>query len=105
MSNVTGTVRARATLLEAVTPTIYNVSVLLANTEVSQTLTNNTKSFLIRVRGASNLKLAFILGDSGINYITVPAGANYYADGLNFSGTLYFQTTKASQIVEILEWV
>lgn len=60
---------------------------------------------MIRVRGVSSLKLAYVSGQSGSNYITVSPGAVYTAEGLNFTGTLYFQTTKPSQTVEILEWV
>lgn len=106
MSNVTGTIRGRATVQEAVSPTVYNVSISIANTETILVLSDNTKSFLIRVRGnTSTLKLAFNPTESATNFITVEAGANYVAEGVNFSGTLYFQTTKPSQIVEILEWV
>lgn len=105
MSNITGTIRGRSTVQEATTPTIYNVDVVLANTEVSQLLSDNTKSFLIRVRGVSSLKLAFESGESGTNFITVAAGACYLADGLNYTGNIYFQTTKPSQVVEILEWI
>lgn len=105
MSNVTGTIRGRATVQESTGATVYNVTVSLANTEQSITLSNNTKSFLIKVRGNSSLKLAFNSGESSTNYITISPGANYYAEGLNFSGDLFFQTTKPSQVIEILEWV
>lgn len=104
MSNVTGTIRGRATVQEAQSPTVYNISVPLANTEVSQALSDNTKSFTIRVRGISSLKLAFVATESSTNYITVAAGSSYTAEGLNFTGSLYFQTNKASQTVEIVEW-
>lgn len=102
MSNVTGTIRGR--LQESQSPTIYNVSVSLANTEMSQALSDNTRSFLIRVRGAATLKLAFEPGETLTNYLTLPPGSSYSTTGLNFSGSLYFQTSKPSQIVEILEW-
>jgi hypothetical protein len=105
VSNITGTIRGRATVQEAGSVTVYNVSVTLANTEFSQDLTEGTKAFTIRVRGGSSLKLAFEAGQSGTNYVTIPPGANYTAEGLNFSGTLYFQTPKPSQTVEIVEWV
>lgn len=101
MSNVTTTIRGSIVRTE---PTIYNVSVPLANTEVSQTLSDNTKSFTIRVRGTCTLKFAFDSGQSGTNYITIYPGSSYSIEGLNFSGTLYFQTNKPSQVVEILEW-
>lgn len=107
MSNVTSTFRGASSgsaLTGATTPLIYNVSVPTADTEVSQLLSSNTKQFTIKVRGNSTLRLAFASGESDTNYITVTSGASYTADALNFSGTLYFQTNKASQIVEILEW-
>lgn len=104
MSNITGTFRGRATVEAGTEPLVYNVSVPLANTEVSQTLSSAVKRFTIRVRGNSRLKLAFALGESSTNYITIPPGCTYTEDGLGFSGVLYFQTVKASQVVEILEW-
>lgn len=105
MSTITGTFRGKAVVEAGATPTIYNVSVPLANTEVSQALSASVKRFTIRVRGESRLKLAFVSGQSGTNYITIPPGCTYTEDEINFTGTLYFQTVKASQIVEILEWV
>lgn len=87
------------------TPKIYNVAVATANTETSQTLSVGIKKFTIFVRGLATLKLSFTSGQSGTNYITVPAGSAYHADELKFSGTLYFQTTKDTQTVEITEWL
>jgi len=105
MAITAGLSRPTAQVESAGTPAIYNVSVLLANTEYSQALSSSTKKFLIRVRGQSQLKLAFTAGQSGTNYITIPAGTTLNCDDLSFTGTLYFQSVKASQIVEILEWV
>ena len=104
MSVVTGTIRGRATVVESQTPKIYNVSIPTANTEVSQLLSSDVKQFTIKVRGSARLQLAFNSGESGTTFITVPTNANYTASALNFSGTLYFQTNKDTQIVEILEW-
>lgn len=105
MSNVSGTIRGRATVEQSQFPTIYNVVVTLANTEVSQILTDSTKMLTIKVRGTASLKLAFIATQSSTNYITISAGSSYTVEGVNFTGTLYFQTNKPAQIVEILEWV
>lgn len=90
--------------LNPTTPTIYNVSALVAGTEYSQVLTSSTKMFTIRVRGLANLKLAYISGESGTKYITIPRGTSRSVGEVNFSGTLYFQTDQPSQIVEIEEW-
>lgn len=87
------------------TPVIYNKSAPTANTEVSQLLTDGTKKFLIRVRGNANLQLAFTSTESGSKFISVPAGSSYSVEGLNLtSTTLYFQTDKNTQAVEVLEW-
>lgn len=102
MSNVTGIIRARQTA--ATEPAIYNVSVPLANTEVSQALSPSTKQFLIKVRGNATLKVAYTLGESGTNYITIPKGSVLVETGLDFTGTIYFQCDQASQTVEIREW-
>lgn len=105
MSNLTATFRGRAELITPATPTIYNVSVPNANTEVSQALSGSTKKFTIRVRGLATLKLAFTAAQSGTVYLTIPAGGSYSEDGLNFAGSLYFQTNRSTQTVEIVEWV
>lgn len=105
MSTITATFRGKAVIEAATTPTIYNVSVPLANTEVSQALNPATKMFTIKTRGIATLQLAFNPGDSGTLFLTVPAGAAYTQEGLNFSGIIYLQTSKAGQVVEILEWV
>jgi hypothetical protein len=104
MANLSSTIRPLAQVEAAATPTIYNVAIALANTEVSQALSSGTKSFTIRVRGSSSLQLAFTSGQSGTNYITLRPGVNYTQEGLNFNGTLYFQSPAAAQTVEILEW-
>jgi hypothetical protein len=104
MSNITGTIRGRATLESATTPTVYNVAVTLANTEVSQVLSPSTKQFTIKVRGTAKLQLAFESGQSGVTYLTVRPGNTYTSEGLDYNGALFFQTDQAAQIVEIVEW-
>jgi hypothetical protein len=104
MSTVTATFRGKSVVESSDTPLVYNVSALLAATEYSQALSTATKRFTIRVRGNSNLQLGFAVGESATNFITIPHGCTYTENELNFSGTLYFQTSKATQIVEILQW-
>lgn len=86
------------------TPKIYNLSAPTANTEVSQALSADTKQLLIRVRGNATLQIAFNVGESGTNYMTIPAGASLSLTDLKTSATLYLQTDKSSQVIEILEW-
>ncbi len=102
MSNANTTVRATTSVTN---PTIYNVTVPLANTEVSVALSANTKKFLFRVRGRAKANLAFTSGSSGTTYITVPVGTCLDQDNISaLNLVLYFQLDVAGQVVEILEW-
>jgi hypothetical protein len=83
---------------------IYNVSCVLANTEYSQALSAGTNWILIRARQNSTVKLAFIAGQSGTNFITIPSGASLTLDKMDLTGkTIYFQANVAATDVEILE--
>jgi len=105
MANASQTFRGRATLEPATTQTIYNVAVPLAGTEVSQLLSDATKEFTIRVRGNANLQFSFVTGESATKFITVFRGSSYTKENVNLSAqTIYFQTDKASQTVEIEQW-
>jgi len=102
-SKTTGSLSA--SIAGSTTPKVYNVSASIASTEYSQALSANTKQFIIQVRGGSaKMRVGFAVGESTTNYITVEYGVSMCQQGLDFGGTLYFQTNKASQIVEILEW-
>lgn len=88
------------------TPTIFNVTATLANTEYSQALPTATKQFFVKVRdGLSKLQLAFNPGDSATNYVTVAMGSVYIEENVSLTGkTLYFRTNKPGQVIEILAW-
>ena len=91
-------------LQASTTVTLYNVAVPTKDVEVSQALNSNTKQFTIRVRGYARLQMAYIVTESGTKFLTIPAGNSRSVDGLDFSGTLFFQVSKDTQIVEIEEW-
>jgi len=96
---------ANADALYSVKPLVRVINVPFADTEVAQVLSNKTKRFLIRVRDyTSALKIAFVVNESSTNFIGIPRGCSFSEEAISFTGTLYFQTNKASQIVEILEW-
>jgi len=93
----------------ATTPSIQNVTILTANIENMIVLPLNTKRFQIRVRDSiAKLQLAYVLGDSSLNYITVPRGCNYSEENLNLttlSRVLYLQSNKNNTIIECVVWV
>lgn len=88
------------------TPNVINVtSPGAANTEFSQSLSTNTKQFLLRTRGNGKLQLSFTSGQSGTTFITLEKNASLSQQNLELTNiTLYMQCDKASEIIEILEW-
>lgn len=104
MSNLTGTIRAKATIEAGSNPVIYNVTCTLANTQYSQALNSGAKKITIRCRDIATLQFAFNSGDTNTLFMTIPHGCTFVEDELLFSGVIYFQASKANVIVEILEW-
>jgi hypothetical protein len=89
----------------AATPLVVNVASALINTEYSYTFSANTKKILIKPRIDSNVKFSYISGQSGTTFITIPKGNTFSLDQLNLNGvTIYFQTDKPSNTLEILAW-
>jgi hypothetical protein len=87
-------------------PTIANVSVPTANTEVSFSFPTGTKRFELRARNTAVLKLSYAAGQSGSTFLSIPAGSSYLEDGIDPSMaiTIYLQTAVASTTVEIVSW-
>ena len=85
------------------TPDIVNVIALLANTEYSVILPDNTKRFMIKLRESDavlNMKFS-----SGGSYIEIKRGALYSDDQLlTTSVTIYFEVSKPGKTVELLYW-
>lgn len=98
--------KTEAILEGSANKTTYNLSAPLANTEYSQSLPNGTKILSIKVRGlAANAQWAFVSGQSGTLFETIPRTCAYKESGLNLIGkTLYIQTDQDGQIVEICAW-
>lgn len=89
------------------TPTLSNVSIALAATEQSFSIPSGTKRFSLKIRGNSNLNVSYISGQSGTNFLLVPTGSEYIEDNLYLASSLsiYFQSDKNTQILEIITWI
>ena len=93
---------------QAVTaPAIANVDVATADTEESWTVPSGTIMFRMRARGSSKIQLAFTALQSDTNYVTIYPGNSYMPPqelSPAASVTLYFQTSKDSEVVEFEYW-
>lgn len=83
------------------TTSIINLPMPSANTEYSQALPSNIKSLNIKARGTAKLQLAFTVGQSGVEYITIPPGSTYISDNYYANLTLYLTSSKNGETAEI----
>jgi hypothetical protein len=82
---------------------ITNYIIPLANTEYSHSLTASLKQLVVKARNRAKLQVAFVSGDSLLNYITIWPGNVLSISDLDFNGkVLYFNCDVASTL-EILE--
>jgi len=96
-------------------PTIYNVTMTLANTEYNQQLPVKTMKILMHTRDESIWRLAFETGRVAASvapFFTILANSRYYEDDVNlrpsnaaWDGTVYFACPNAGTVMEILVWV
>lgn len=83
---------------------ITNLSILNQSNEVSHPLVNNLKQLMIRCRGNGVTRYSFILGDTSLNYGTIPRGCTLNMADLTFaSKTIYLQCNIAPCTIEIVE--
>lgn len=85
--------------------TFYNLSIPSSNTEVSQALPTNTKKFIFKSRSKGTIKLSHTSTESGTKYITIPPGSVYEDINLYTSLTIYIQSSKAGDTLEIIAYV
>jgi hypothetical protein len=104
MAVSTQTSRPQAVVETPTTPTVSNLSLPTANTEVSFLLTS-VKKLELRARGTARLQYAYALAGSGTIYVTIPRGKVERIDGINFTGTIYIQASEGPETVEITQWV
>lgn len=102
MSSIGGTNSVFTANSLTTTPEVLNVSVTLANTEVSQALPSGCKGFMIRARGNSVLKLSYAVGESLTNYATISPGSVFSDSNFYQSQSIYFNTSKPNEVVEIV---
>lgn len=112
MSNITpsGSGGSTSTVIVsgASNPTITNVALASASTEVAIALPSNCKKFVLKLRETlpiGYLQVSLVENESNVTYVTLPHGSVYSDDNLDATGiTLYVQSTVAGQVAELLTW-
>jgi len=65
---------------------------------------DDTKQILIKVRGNSEMRIAWLVTETATNYITVPRGSVYTRENLSLIDATVFIFTDLASVVEIEEW-
>jgi len=86
------------------TPVIYNITIVLADTEQFQTLPVNTKKFIIKSRNKGIIRLGYNVGDTSTSYLEIKPGSSYEDDNYYTNQTIYFRSTKVGDTIEILAY-
>jgi len=92
-------------------PTVYNVTLTLANTEYSQALPVNCRGFDMQPRTGVDVRFAFVTGKVATPvapYATMKLGAPYNSPPTyqpSGGSTVYLGTATAGTVVEIVVWV
>jgi hypothetical protein len=84
--------------------TIKNLTLTLADTEYSYAFPEETIRFIVQCRELAEMKVAFVSGESGTNYMTIKPGVAYTEEDLRIDAIIYLQSDIAGVTAEILSW-
>ena len=89
------------------TPAIANVAMAVSGSEYSFALPLGTKKITIRSRAKGRLQIAWVAATTGTTYLTVQPGTSYTIDNIDVNAalTLYMQSTKNTDTLEVLYWI
>jgi len=84
------------------TEEVINFNIAAANTEYTINLPTNTKRYTLYFRGSKKLALAYNLGETATNYLTVNPGETHDSGRLDYSGvTPIYVSSSSINILEI----
>ena len=90
------------------TPTVYNKTLTVADTEYSQALPSSTREIRFRCRTLFDVRFAWVTGKVATPtapYLTLPAGSDYSSDDKDLTAKkLYLASSEAGVVVEISVW-
>jgi hypothetical protein len=84
-------------------PYVDNISIVAANTWQPYALLTGAKSFELKTRGGSHIKLAF--SPSPVDYITIKGKYDMQAIAPDAGITLYLSCAQAGDVIEIIQWL
>lgn len=86
------------------TPVISNFTATLADTEYSFALPANCKGFVLRSRKIARVNFGYASGVDTL-YFSIPLGGFYTDNNFYTAQTIYFSSSVASNVLEIITFV
>lgn len=83
------------------TPTIFNITAAVANTEYSQALPANTKKFILSSRNSA--KITFYYSPGATETLTINPGFGFEDNNFYTAQTIYFKCSK-SDVIEVVAY-
>jgi len=90
------------------TPTAYNITLTVADTEYPLALPSSTREIRFRCRTLFDVRFAYEkdkVATPTAPYLTLPAGCDYHSDESEVTAkSLYFASSEAGVVVEVEVW-
>lgn len=83
---------------------VMNIPAALANTEYSFNLPTKTKRFVMRSRNRGILQFTNLSGQTNATFMTLKGSAVYTDTNFYENLTLYFRTSKAGDVIEVIAY-
>jgi hypothetical protein len=88
----------------AYTPVIQNVAIPLKDVEIEIILPVSQKSFILKARKVSRLRLAFIVGGTSVEWVTIPRGGYWIEEKKLQDNKLYIQSSIDDNEIEVVTY-
>ncbi len=86
-------------------PKITNIILVSKDIEYSHEFSPYVKKILVQPRNFKDLRLAYVAGDTDINYISLPSGSPYWEDNIIGPLTIFLKANSEDNVIaEIIEW-
>jgi hypothetical protein len=85
-------------------PRITNLICLDKTIEYSHEFGPHVKKILIQPRNFKDLRIAYTVGETFTNYLSLVSGSPYWEDNVIGPFTIYIKAEEDNVVAEIIEW-
>lgn len=86
-------------------PVITNTPVPILNTEIEIKIPDNCKSFILRARKSSRLRMSYTAGGTNTEWITIPRGGYWIEEKRLEQKKVYIQSSINDNLIEVVAYI